>query len=152
VRRSQLRSSFRGIFAILAVGVAMASSAWAGPRFAVLHSFPNNDGKDGSGPTGSVVFDPTGSLYSTTEEGGTYSGCGTVFKMTPDAHGVWAESVLHSFNENIDGCYPAAGPTFDAQGNIYGTTSSGSGNNDGGTLFELTPDKDSPGSWTTSVP
>jgi uncharacterized repeat protein (TIGR03803 family) len=71
--------------------------------------------------------------------------------MTPTTHGDWTESVLHSFDQNVDGCYPAAGLTFDGQGNLYGTTSSGSGNNDGGTAFELSPDSSSPGGWTTKL-
>jgi uncharacterized repeat protein (TIGR03803 family) len=128
-----------------------ASCAWARPQFKILHSFPNNDGKDGNGPTGSIVLDPVGNLYSTTEEGGAYGGCGTVFKMTPDAYDAWTESVLHSFNQSIDGCYPGPGLTFDAHGNLYGTTSSGMGTNDGGTAFEMTPDSISPSGWTTTV-
>ncbi len=48
------------------------------------------------------------------------SGCGVVFKLTPNQDGSWTESVLHSFNSS-DGAYPSAGLIFDAAGNLYGT-------------------------------
>jgi len=133
----------------------MANWAWAAGTFRILHSFENNS-KDGTVPSGTVVFDAAGNFYSTTEGGGAYGkvcdgGCGTVFKMTPGLRGGWTESVLHSFNASVDGAFPAAGLSFDARGNLYGTTDSGSGNNDGGTLFELTPDPNSSAGWTTTV-
>jgi len=52
----------------------------------VLHSF---NGKDGSSPYSTLVFDAAGSLYGTTSLGGNFSdcdnrdGCGVVFKITP---------------------------------------------------------------------
>jgi uncharacterized repeat protein (TIGR03803 family) len=52
----------------------------------VLHSF---NGKDGSEPSGALVFDAAGNLYGTTFVGGNFSGCsntsgcGVVFKLTP---------------------------------------------------------------------
>jgi uncharacterized repeat protein (TIGR03803 family) len=52
----------------------------------VLHSF---DGKDGSQPSGNLVFDATGSFYGTTYLGGNFTectnpdGCGVVFKIMP---------------------------------------------------------------------
>ena len=58
----------------------------------------------------------------------------------------WAasESVLHSFGSAGDGAYPFAGLTFDANGNLYGTASSGGSNSqcDGagcGVVYRLTP-------------
>jgi uncharacterized repeat protein (TIGR03803 family) len=147
MRRNQRRLSPIGLLGVI---LLMTNYTLAASQLKILHSF-KSDGKDGNGPTGSIVLDPVGNLYSTTEGGGAYGGCGTVFKMTPDGHGAWTESVLHSFNQSIDGCYPAAGLTFDERGNLYSTTSSGMGNNDGGTLFELTPDPDSPSGWTTTV-
>ena len=104
----------------------------------VLHSF---NGSDGQLPKAGLIFDAAGNLYGTTSEGGTHN-FGTVFKLTPNADGSWTESVLHSFNGS-DGASPEAGLTFDAAGNLYGTTGGP------GTAFKLTPNAD--GSWTESV-
>ena len=104
---------------------------------------------DGEEPLASLIFDRAGNLYGTTLEGGDYCWqCGTVFELTPNLDGSWTEKVLHSFTGNNDGALPVVGLIFDQAGNLYGTTSAG-GNNDGGVVFELTPQQD--GSWTESV-
>jgi uncharacterized repeat protein (TIGR03803 family) len=115
----------------------------------VLHSF---NGSDGRVPLAGLIFDAAGNLYGTTSEGGNYKacpriGCGLVFKLTPNTHGSWTESVLHSFN-GIDGAIPVAGLIFDAAGNLYSTTSQGGAHNLGN-IFKLTANAD--GSWTESV-
>ena len=81
----------------------------------VLHSF-NYDGKDGYYPGGSLVVDAAGNLYGTTPFGGPNGsgcdkyGCGTIFKLAPGTRGKWAETILHSFNDNFSGGhYPYAG-------------------------------------------
>ncbi len=109
----------------------------------VLHWF---HGRDGSYPRAGLTFDAAGNLYGTTSGGGAF-GYGAAFKLTPNADGSWTERVLHSFNGS-DGAYPYAGLTFDAAGNLYGTTSEG-GASGNGTVFKLTPNAD--GSWTESV-
>jgi len=154
----QHNQPWRRSIGVIAMAIVLMTNngAWAASNFKVLHSFPNNDGKDGDEPTGALVLDGADNLYGTTTSGGMYSkacdgGCGVVFKMSLDAHGAWAESVLHSFNARVDGEYPEAGLTFDTHGDLYGTTSSGMDNNDGGTVFELTPDSGSPSGWTTTV-
>jgi uncharacterized repeat protein (TIGR03803 family) len=49
------------------------------------------------------------------------------------------ETVLHSFSDTgTDGYYPQAGVTFDAKGNLYGTTTNGGANNLG-TVFKVNP-------------
>jgi len=83
--------------AVLTIGLTLISNASAASNFKVLHSFPNNDGKDGDEPTGALVFDAAGNLYGTANGGGTYSkacdqGCGVVFKMTPGDHGTWTKA------------------------------------------------------------
>ncbi|HSZ00753.1 MAG TPA: choice-of-anchor tandem repeat GloVer-containing protein [Terriglobales bacterium] len=56
-----------------------------GGKLTVLHSF--NDAPDGAHPIGGLVLDKAGNLYGTTSDGGDlrcgFSGCGTVFKLTP---------------------------------------------------------------------
>jgi len=104
----------------------------------VLYGF--GGGADGDHPLGALVFDAAGNLYGTTYRGGNLNfcsgyGCGTVFKLTPNADGSWVESVLYAFT-GADGAYPYAGLTWDLEGNLYGTTDGG-GNLGGGTVFKL---------------
>src|SRR5271157_208446 len=113
---------------------------WA---YSVLHAFGFSDG---ARALGSLVLDTVGNLYGTTAEGGLSTGycaansCGVVFKLAPNRDGTWTESVIHEFNGQ-DGSFPAAGLTFDAAGNLYGT----SANN----VFKLTPNTD--GSWSFTI-
>jgi uncharacterized repeat protein (TIGR03803 family) len=115
----------------------------------VIHRF---DFLGGVVPSARVIFDAGGNLYSTTLQGGQSSslcpsGCGTVFKLTPNADGSWTEGVLHSFT-GTDGSEPYAGVTFDADGNLYGTTSAGGAANYG-VVFKMRPNPD--GTWTEKV-
>jgi uncharacterized repeat protein (TIGR03803 family) len=116
----------------------------------VLYSFTG--GRDGSGPTAGLLADVAGNLYGTTAEGGGSSrdcltGCGTVFKLTPNLGGTYSESVLHIFVGGSDGQTPYAGLIADAVGNLYGTTYAGGNIEVGepgcggwcGTVFMLTP-------------
>jgi len=98
----------------------------------VLHTF---GGSDGDVPNSVLVFDSSSNLYGTTRSGGTgqacQGGCGTVFKLSPNGGGTWAESVLYNFcslSGCSDGYAPGSGPlAIDASGNFYGTTTSGGG-------------------------
>ena len=74
-----------------------------------------------------------GTLYGTTEGGGTY-GKGTVFSMSLTGSD---EKVLHSFGHGSDGSTPLAG-LIDVNGTLYGTISAGGKHGDG-TVFALTP-------------
>jgi uncharacterized repeat protein (TIGR03803 family) len=115
---------------------------------------------DGAEPRASLIFDAAGNLYGTTEDGGAAGfedcdafgdPCGTVFELTPKAHGKWTEKVLHSFGGG-DGNVPQAGLTFDSAGNLYGTTTDGGTHSNCyeviscGVVFELTPGTN--GHWT----
>ena len=116
-----------------------ASGGWSEK---VLHSFVEN-GVDGTYPYAGLAIDPGGNLYGTTAKGGTGTancgdGCGTVFKLTHLTGGIWKETILHNFAENAtDGGFPVGSLSFDARGNLYGTTTFGGSFNDG-TVFELT--------------
>jgi uncharacterized repeat protein (TIGR03803 family) len=124
----------------------------------VYELIPNQDGSwtenvlhhfTGGNPYGSgVVLDQAGNLYGTTYQGGSFNncngaGCGVVFKLAPNSKGGWQETVLHNFAGH-PGANPVGGPTFDASGNLIGTTS-GSTNwgecsaNTCGSVFEITP-------------
>lgn len=94
-----------------------------------------------------MIVDAAGNLYGVTGSGGVYYS-GIVFELTP-SQGGWTENVLHNFNNNgVDGAYPEADLTFDAAGNLYGTTYQG-GTNSVGTAFELAPTQG--GGWTETV-
>jgi len=134
------------IAVVFALTVALSQSAQAQTRTwteQVLHSFGN--GSDGVNPSG-MILDSVGNLYGTTSEGGTY-GVGTVFELTPNGHGGRIEQVLFNFYGPY-GDGPLGGLIFDAAGNLYGTTQSGSDSNLG-TVFELTPTAG--GGWTEQV-
>ncbi len=77
-------------------------------------------------------MDSSGNLYGTTEEGGASNG-GTIFEL---AHGSSTITTLASFN-GTEGKYPKAALVMDSSGNLYGTTYSGEGHLDDGTVFEL---------------
>jgi uncharacterized repeat protein (TIGR03803 family) len=103
----------------------------------------------------SFILDSSGNLYGTAEYAGTGScstdvGCGTVFELSPAANGAWQQTVLYNFQNDKDGEFPTAALTFDAAGNLYGTTTGGP-NPDGccGTVFELTPGSN--GQWAKKI-
>lgn len=129
------------------------SGAWTEQ---VLYAFCSaSNCADGSVPLASLILDAAGNLYGTTASGGintgnkncTFSGCGTVFELRKRPNGTWAEKILYLFNFE-DGAFPEANLTFDAAGNLYGTTSEG-GTYGFGTVFELSPTSN--GSWTKAV-
>jgi uncharacterized repeat protein (TIGR03803 family) len=110
-----------------------------------LHSF---DGTDGLSPESKLAQATDGNFYGTTSGGGANrgdgSGCGTVFKITPDG----TLTTLHSFDGD-DGSGPYAGLVQATDGNFYGTTISGGAyytcGYDGsgcGTVFKITPGGD----------
>jgi uncharacterized repeat protein (TIGR03803 family) len=108
----------------------------------VLYSF--NATGSGTYPYAGLIFDNTGNLYGTTAFSGSGScssvavlGCGTVFELTPQTGGGWAEKVLQTFNGR-DGLSPYSGLILDASGNLYGTTFNG-GAYKHGAVFEITP-------------
>lgn len=112
---------------------------WAGR---VIHSFDNTDGEYAAG---GLVLDGRGDLYGATYEGGV-RGCGAAFKLSPSRTGLWAESVLYSFEGCPEG--PLHSLVFDRRGNLYGATQNG-GIFGAGTAYELSPG--SGGRWTETV-
>jgi len=94
------------------VAIAGFSSTAATQELTTLYSFT---GGDGANPYSSLIANPAGNLYGTTNRGGAGCGwgCGTVFQL--DTSGTL--TVLHSFNGS-DGEAPYAGLTADAAGTI----------------------------------
>jgi uncharacterized repeat protein (TIGR03803 family) len=110
-------------------------TASGGRASKLLYSLDGADG--GGGPLGYLIFDAAGNLYGMTENDGAHGG-GTVFELTPEGGGAWHEKILHAFGSDADGSLPQSGMTFDAAGNLYGTTFYG-GTFGEGTVFEITP-------------
>jgi len=113
--------------------------------------------KDGAGPTASVVFDASGSLYGTAAGGKNSCGeanCGVVFKLTQKRGGGWKEAVVHNFKLGKNGYYTSSHGrlVFDLAGNLYGTTALGGLNacsGGCGVVYELKPRVH--GDWRYSV-
>lgn len=141
MRQRRFLIALRGLMVLMLFG----GIAYAAAREGVLYSF---NGTSGSSPIAGLIFDAVGDMYGTTDQGGTY-GCGTAFELMPTAGGGWTEVTLHTFNKDgMDGCGPQGGLTFDAVGNLYGTTTYGGAYNYG-TVFELTPSGS--GNWTEII-
>ncbi len=105
----------------------------------ILYSFSGTDiNGDGSMPRAGLIEDAKGNLYGTTYSGGATNN-GAVFELSPNKDGSWSESILYSFlGGNSDGAAPSAEVAFDANGNLYGTTSDG-GDKLFGIVFKLSP-------------
>lgn len=111
--------------------VLLYVSAYA--RESVIYAFQGGD--DGASPLGGLIADKFGNYFGATEFGGGgpctyigYSGCGTIFELSPNGKGGWTETVVYRFKGEADGLFPFAGLIFDAAGNLYGTTAGGGTN------------------------
>lgn len=105
----------------------------------------NFRGSGGQFPNG-MIIDANGNLYGVTRNGGANSacgfpasGCGTVYELTPPAvaGNAWTETILWDFGPSPDGYNPSGNLLLDASGNLYGVTSGGGANFNGGTVFEI---------------
>ncbi len=67
-----------------------------------------------------------------------------ILSLTIHASAEWNEQVLYSFQGGSDGQTPAGGVVFDKQGNLYGTTETG-------TVFQLAPPAKKGDPWTETV-
>ena len=117
-----------------------ASGEW---KIKVLHTFSGDDGATGS--AGRLVL-RSGTLYGAATVGGA-NGLGTIFSLK-HIPGQWQFKNLYSFKGQPDAGFPYGGLTFDAAGNLYGTTYY-DGANDFGSVYQLSPQPD--GSWTERV-
>jgi len=129
---------------------AKANGAWTET---VLHNFTG--GSDGGYPGGGLAIGTDGSVYGAASYSGVANDSGTVFQLTPPAvaGGPWTYTVLHTFAGGSDGATPASTPTFDQNGNLYGTTENGGSSacyQGCGTVFKLAPPSGG-GAWTETV-
>jgi len=91
------------------------------------------DGANGATPMAGLMQTSDGSLYGTTQDGGT-NDAGVVFRVSPAG----AASVLFAFPQSNDGANPSADLLSARDGNLYGTTEAG-GLYDCGTIFRVSP-------------
>jgi len=127
---------------------AKPGRAW---KETVLYRFTGLNG-DGAFPEGGLVIGNNGTLYGTTENGGSGCACGIVFKLTPPTTkgGAWTETILYSFQGASDGAYPEGALVLAGNGSLYGTTYQG-GPAGLGTVFELAPPASGGKTWTKTT-
>jgi hypothetical protein len=101
----------------------------------VIHSFDNGP-TDANNPFSQPVFDSKGNLFGTALFGGA-NFQGGVYELSPQANGIWSETLVYSFTGGADGGSPYSSRlTLDTAGSIYGTTAGG-GIYGSGVVFEL---------------
>jgi uncharacterized repeat protein (TIGR03803 family) len=118
------------------------SSCLPAQTFTTLSNFfgsPTN----GSNPVAPMVQGVNGDFYGTTLQGGPScfdygsSGCGTIFKITPEG----TLTTLYYFC-SLANCADGSGPNglvLGPGGSLYGTTRNGGAASGAGTIFRLTP-------------
>ena len=99
---------------------------------------------DGQSPSSGLTFDSVGNAYGTTKFGGagvclgygSFTGCGTVYKLTLGSDGKWTETVLYNFTRGGGAAIsPASGVLVEGTNHLY--SASLAGGNGLGTVFEL---------------
>lgn len=118
---TSLGGTFTGVCGLSGCGVVFEITSKG--KYNVIHSF---SGTDGNEPNSGVIMDSKGNLYGTTLFGGNgpSGGYGTVYSIDPSGK----ERVIYNFTNGQDGGEPAAGVIVDAQGNFYGTATTGGKN------------------------
>jgi uncharacterized repeat protein (TIGR03803 family) len=86
------------------------------------------------GPAAPPTFDAQGNLYGPLPSTTTNTG-GEIFKLTPSGN-QWIYSAYHIFTGGSGGSTPVGAVTFDASGNMYGTTLGQDGD---AVVWEITP-------------
>jgi uncharacterized repeat protein (TIGR03803 family) len=101
------------------------------PSNGTITTLASFNGANGASPEGSLIADAAGNLYGTASSGGA-NDAGAVFEL---AAGSGTITALASFSglANVNGGGPSYGVVADSSGNLFGTTSGGTG-----TVFELT--------------
>jgi uncharacterized repeat protein (TIGR03803 family) len=101
--------------------------------YAMLHHFCSESGCKDGGQTTELVEGTNGNIFGTTVQGGSHDH-GTVFEVTSTNQYI----VLDSF-DYLRGS-PFAGLALANDGNLYGTTIGPGGVENGGTIYEITPE------------
>jgi uncharacterized repeat protein (TIGR03803 family) len=102
---------------------------------ATLTTLASFDGADGANPRGGLIADSNGDLFSTTSAGGSADNDGTVFEIKKTAGGYASTPTTLATFGPAHGETPLAGLIADANGDLFGTTSTSSSGT--GTVFEI---------------
>ena len=106
MRKTLFSLLMRWLLTILGLAMMLASTAWARPKFKILHTVSG-------GMFSGVTLDAKGNIFGTTGGGGTYN-AGTIFELIPGPHG-WTLKIVHNF-VNHDGGGGSGGLIFDPVG------------------------------------
>lgn len=102
-------------------------------------------GPEGQSPISVPVVTAQGMVYGTAQYGGPNNN-GTVYKLVPTGNGAWSAAVLSDFNGGSgDGMTPYASPLRVGNDGYAATVAGGPTNS--GTVFEVSPDRNSPTGW-----
>ena len=123
--------------------------------YRILHWF-GAWGDDGVLLNGGLVVDGKGNVFGTTAAGGPPF-TGTLFELSPEAPGQWAQTVgyseteLYTFPDCSQGCAPFGILARDSAGNLYGAAGGGNQSCGGycGVVYELSPQQN--GTWKCTV-
>jgi uncharacterized repeat protein (TIGR03803 family) len=103
-------------------------------KFTVLHDFGKPGTWDGREPVGALVQASDGNLYGVTVRGG-HDKTGIVYRLTPEG----GYTIVHDFGRMTDCAHPAASLVEAPDGNLYGSTLKGGGD-DIGCVYRLSLD------------
>jgi uncharacterized repeat protein (TIGR03803 family) len=110
----------------------------------VIYNF-SATGADGISPSAGMTIAPDGTMYSTTPDGGAYSG-GVIFSLKKTVKG-WKQTVIHNINYPSEGGFPYEGLMRDTAGNLYGVAPAG-GAGQQGVVYRLSQTKQG---WVDTV-
>jgi len=136
---------------LIAFGAACAAASAQSFMREVTTIYAFTSSTDGANPYGGVIFAPDGTIYGTTDAGGSPQNNGVIYSLTPPTTpgGAWTETILW------DPAYPAGTNSYatlalDANGVLYGTLFGGA-NSGNGSVFSLHPPASPGGAWTPQV-
>jgi uncharacterized repeat protein (TIGR03803 family) len=112
------------------------------------HDIHDFCGTDGSSPGyGALVLDAAGNFFGTTMSGGSDTGQGVVFELSPLGRGKWQFTKIHEFTE-AEGGSLQGGITLGKSGKLYGAEFAG-GLGNHGAIYALTPAAG--GAWKENI-